>query len=371
MPLSDDIASLRQFRQGLEPHGIEIWSSSESLPDEVLQQFIRSDEDSITPADARAEELHPQQRIDELPADTPEIQISHFIDGSPRTVNVGFLLGANGVSYPVGLSHVGAVAVSFSNGRWQETGFLNRHMILASLQQGMGINLQISGTFTLEDPTDQLTGNRRIDPTDMVEMRNAAIRRARRRMRICERDLVQELSNNHPNDWIAADGTLFDIDAYANNMRDVQVIGISKSFTLNPIVERDGKRERIGYLVGTLTNLPVGWRSPVYKLTPEIGRPEKYTYMWFIRLHNARQSPVSGIIKVELPPSKLYEEDLALRLRTINALSYKLFRLRTPYLYDNRRGESFLYPIYVAETLIKSKLKSVDKLKGVWESSKY
>lgn len=370
MSLSDDIDSLRQFRQGLEPHGIEIWSSSESLPEEVLQQFTRSDEDLTITADVRAEELHPQQQIDELPAETPEIQISHFIDGSPRTVNVGFLLGANGVSYPVGLSHVGAVAVSFSNGRWQETGFLNRHMILASVQQGMGINLQIGGTFTLEDPTDQLPDNRRIDPTDIVEMRNAAIRRARRRMRICERDLVQELSNSHPNDWIAADGTLFDIDACANNMRDIQVIGISKSFTLNPIVERDNVRERIGYLVGILTNLPVGWRSPVYKLTPEVNRLDKYTYMWFIRLHNARQSPVSGIIKIELPPSDDYL-DSCFRLRTINALSQKLFRLRTPYLYDNRRGESFLYPIYVAETLIKSKLKSVDKLRGIWESSQH
>ncbi|MBD2039510.1 hypothetical protein [Microcoleus sp. FACHB-672] len=370
MPLTDDIASLRQFRQGLEPHGIEIWSSSESLPEEVLQQFIRSDEDTTIPADAHAEELHPQQRIDELSADTPETQISHFIDGSPRTVNVGFLLGANGVSYPVGLSHVGAVAVSFDNGRWQETGFNNRHMILASVQQGMGINLQVSGTFKLEDPTDKLSGNRQIDPTDMVEMRNAAIRRARRRMRICERELVRELSNSYPDNWTAADGTLFDIDAYNNNMRDIQVVGISKSFTLNPIVERNSTRERIGYLVGILTNLPVGWRSPVYKLTPEINRLDKYTYMWFIRLHNARQSPVSGIIKVELPPSNVYL-DSTLRLKTVNALSHKLFRLRTPYLYDNRRGESFLYPIYVAETLIKSKLKSVDKLRGIWESSQY
>jgi hypothetical protein len=150
MPLTDDIASLRQFRQGLEPHGIQFWGSPESLPEEILQQFMRSDEDT-TSANARAEELHPQQRIDELPEDTSEIQISHFIDGSPRTVNVGFLLGANGVSYPVGLSHVGAVAVSFDSGRWQETGFSNRHMILAAVRQGMGINIQVSGTFTKEN----------------------------------------------------------------------------------------------------------------------------------------------------------------------------------------------------------------------------
>ncbi|MBF2001925.1 MAG: hypothetical protein IGS38_14515 [Synechococcales cyanobacterium M58_A2018_015] len=368
MSLADDIASLKVFRAGLEPHGIKIWSSLESLPEEVLQQFTRSDEDSTIPADARAEELHPQQQIDKLPAGTPEIQISHFIDGSPRTVNVGFLLGANGISYPVGLSHVGAVSVSFDSGRWRETDFKDKHMILASVKQGMGINLQVGGTFELEDPTDQLTGARQIDPTDIVEMRNAAIRRARRRMRICERDLVQGLSDSHPDAWIAADGTLFDIDAYADNMRDIKVIGISKSFNLNPIVERNGSRERTGYLVGTLTNLPVGWRSPVYKLTPEINRLDKYTYMWFIRLHNARQSPVSGIVKVELPPSSAYL-DSTLRLQTIDALSHKLFRLRTPYLYDNRRGESFLYPIYVAETLIKSKLKSVDKLRGIWESS--
>jgi hypothetical protein len=223
----------------------------------------------------------------------------------------------------------------------------------------------INGRWSLEDPADKI--NRPINVTDAIEMRGAAVRRARRRMRNCEKELVQKISREHPNDWIAADGTLFDIEGHSD-IKNVSVIGISKSFTLNPIVKVDNRSEKIGYLVETLTNLPVGWRSPVYKLTPEEKRLSKYTYMWFIRIHAARKSPLSGVIKVELPPSDCYK-DTSLRLTTINSISNTLFRLRMPYLYDNQRGESFLYPIYVAETLIKSKLNSVAKIKGIWQSS--
>jgi len=362
----EDINLLKNFRQQLESYGIQIWSSSESLPEEVLQQFIRSEEETVT-GQPRAEELHPQEKIDQLPEDTIPILLKHFVDGSPRTVNVGFLLGANGISYPVALSHVGAAAVAFDNGQWRETGFKEKHLILTSVRQGMGLKIQLSGKWELEDPLDQL--GRQINLTDIAEMRSAAVRRARRRMKNCEKELVLNLSNKFPEEWIVVDGTLFDIEGYSD-LKDVQVIGVSKSFTLDPIVIKGDKPERIGYLVGMLRNLPVGWRSPVYRLTPDQNRPERYTYMWFVRLHEPRQSPISGVVKVELPPSERYL-DSDLRVQTIDAISYEIFRLRNPYLYDNRRGESFLYPIYVAETLVKSKLSSVEKLRGIWESSKH
>jgi hypothetical protein len=364
MSNSEDIRSIRQFCEELERHDIQIWNSSESLPEEVLQQFIGSEEE-IDTAQSEAEELHAEEKIDKLPEDTIRIVLKHFVDGSPRTVNVGFLLGANGISYPVALSHVGAAAVAFENGRWRETGFGEKYLILASVRQGMGLNIQLGGKWELEDPLDQ--PGRKINLTDIAEMRSAAVRRARRIMKNCEKELVRKLSKDSPEEWIVVDGTLFDIEGYSV-LKNVRVIGVSKSFTLDPIVIKGGKPERIGYLVEMLRNLPVGWRSPVYKLTPDKNRPDRYTYMWFVRLHAARQSPISGVVKVELPPSECYL-DPALRAKTINAISYEIFRLRNPYLYDNRRGESFLYPVYVAETLIKSKLSSVEKLKGIWVSA--
>jgi hypothetical protein len=364
MSNSEGIRSIRQFCEELERHDIQIWNSSESLPEEVLQQFIGSEEE-IDTAQSEAEELHAEEKIDKLPEDTIRIVLKHFVDGSPRTVNVGFLLGANGISYPVALSHVGAAAVAFENGRWRETGFGEKYLILASVRQGMGLNIQLGGKWELEDPLDQ--PGRQINLTDIAEMRSAAVRRARRIMKNCEKELVRKLSKDYPKEWIVVDGTLFDIEGYSD-LKDVQVIGVSKSFTLDPIVIKGGKPQRIGYLVGMLRNLNVGWRSPVYKLTPDKNRPDRYTYMWFVRLHAARQSPISGVVKVELPPSECYL-DPALRAKTINAISYEIFRLRNPYLYDNRRGESFLYPVYVAETLIKSKLSSVEKLKGIWVSA--
>ena len=371
MATREDIDSIRQFRDQLRPHQIEVWDSSESVPEEILQQLVPRDEETVS-NNPSAEELHPAQQISDrggLPTETPHIQISHFVDGSPRTVNTGFLLGANGISYPVALSHVGACAVTYDSGRWRETGFKDMHLILVAYNN-MGINIKVSGKWKLQDPTDQL--NRQINVTDTVEMRGAALRRARRRMANCEKDLVRKLARDDPEKWIALDGTLFEIEGYSDSeLKDFQVIGISKSFTVDPIVmQGNNTQARLGHLMDVLTNLPIGSRSPVYKLTPHMGQPAKYTYMWFVRIRAARQSPVSGVVKLELPPSDRYL-DVDLRARTIDAISYAIFRLRYPYQYDNRRGESFLYPIYVAETLVKSKLDSVEKIRGIWESSQY
>lgn len=384
MLYEEDMNSIRQFHDQLRSREIKTWNASESLPEEVLQQLL-SNED-IIPNRPTAEELpfphigNSEQPSDgtphiqisdktQLPSGTPNIQISHFVDGSPRTVHTGFLLGKSGISYPIALSHVAASSVAFVRNRWGQTGFLDRHLILIAYKK-MGINLEVSGKWELEDPTDRIT-NREIDVTDTAEMRSAAVRRARRKMALTEKDLVSALAKKFPQEWIAIDGSLFTVDGMYSDLKDFKIIGISKSFEHNPIVlNQESESERIGYLVELLTTLPVGSRSQVFRLTPDRNIQSRYTYMWFIRIHAARQSPVSGIVKVELPPSERYLNDV-LREQTVNAISHTIFRLRYPYLYDNRRGESFLYPIYVAESLIKSKLKSIEKMRGIWKSSQY
>jgi hypothetical protein len=355
--------SIIQLCKTLQEHRIDVWSSSESVPDEALQQFISLDEEVQTD-NPRAEELLPGGEVDKMSEDT-SIHLRHFVDGSPRTVNVGFLLGQKGIFCPVALSHVGAAAVAFENGRWRETGFAEKHLILVSTDVALGIKVRPStGKWELEDPLSHMVG-RRVNLTDTAEMRAAAVRRARRRMKNCEKDLVKRLSNDYPKDWIVVDGTLFDVEGYSD-LKEIHVVGISKSFTLDPRVSKEGKQERIEYLVDLLRKLKEGQRSPVYKLIPDSNHLDRYTYMWFIRIHSPRQSPVSGIVKVELPPSERYLDRKELE-KTVDGLSHSIFRMRNPYLYDNRRGESFLYPIYVAEMLVKSKLSSVEKLRGIWE----
>lgn len=188
-------------------------------------------------------------------------------------------------------------------------------------------------------------------------------------MKVCEKRLIQKLAEVYSEDWLAADGTLFDVEGYSD-IKNINVIGVSKSFSLNPrVVNQIGRQENVSHLTKLLRDLPVGWRSPVYKLTPEENKVQKYTYMWFVRIHKPRQNPVSGVVKLELPPADKYL-DVDLREGIIDRISRAIFRLRNPYLYDNRRGESLLYPINVAETLIKSKLSSVEKLNGIWRSSR-
>ena len=369
-----DKNSVGQFRDQVKSYGIKTWNSSESRSEETMQQLL-SDDDTRSSEQPTAEILHPTQQIsneNELPKETPHIGIAHFVDGSPRTVNTGYLLGEDGISYPVALAHVGAASVTFNNGSWRETGFEDKHSILVA-HTLMEIEFdEISGKWKLEDPTDNIEEGE-IDKTDAIALRAAAVRRARRNMALSERRLVKKLTENFPEAWIALDGTLFSVEGMYS---DLKVIGISKSFRHNPrVIQKDGTQDRMGNLSRLLINLEVGWRSPVYILTPEKNRPKRYTYMWFIRIHGAQQkpgqSPVSGIVKVELPPSKCYHQDEDLRVQTIDAISHAIFRLRYPYQYDNRRGESFLYPIYIAESLVKSKLNSVEIIQGIWKSSQY
>lgn len=368
MDHEEDINSIRQFHNQLTPHGIETWNSSESLPEEVMYQ-LQSDDNDTGSEQPTAEELHPTQQIsekNELPKETPRIGITHFVDGSPRTINTGYLLGADGISYPVALAHVGAASVTFENGRWCETGFKDKHSILVAHTLTGIVFEKISGKWKLEDPTDNIDPND-IDKTDSLALRGHAVRRARRNMALSEKCLINKLAGDFPDDWIALDGTLFSVEGMYS---DLKVIGISKSFRHNPRVQKGTTQKRIGDLGRLLIDLKVGWRSPVYKLTPEKGKLDRYTYMWFIRIHDARQSPVSGIVKVELPPSDCYL-NADFRVETVDAISRAIFRLRYPYQYDNRRGESFLYPIYVAESLVQSKLNSIETIQGIWKSSQY
>ena len=161
MAHEEDINSIRQFHDQLKPHGVETWNSSESLPEEVMQQLL-SDDDTGSERPT-AEELHPAQQIsnkNELPKETPHIGITHFVDGSPRTVNTGYLLGADGISYPVALAHVGAASVTFNNGSWRETGFEDKHSILVA-HTLMELDLdEVSGKWKLEDPTDNIEPRR-------------------------------------------------------------------------------------------------------------------------------------------------------------------------------------------------------------------
>ena len=248
MPYEDDVNSIRQFHDQLRPYGIETWNSSESLPEEVLQQLIN--DGGTGSAQPRAEEFHPIQQIEEknkLPEGTPRIRISHFVDGSPRTVNTGFLLGADGISYPIALAHVGAASVAFDKGKWYETGFVEEHLILVAHKR-MRIDFEVSGKWKIEDPTDNIEEDA-IDKTDLVALRGAAVRRARRKMAVSERDLVHALADKFPEDWIAIDGTLFTIEGMYSDLKDSKIIGISKSFELDPIVMKGSTPENIGYLV--------------------------------------------------------------------------------------------------------------------------
>ena len=171
MAHEEDINSIRQFHDQLTPHGIETWNSSESLPEEVMQQLLSDDD--IGAEQPTAEELHPAQQIsteNELPKETPHIGITHFVDGSPRTVNTGYLLGADGISYPVALAHVGASSVTFDNGRWRETGFEDKHSILVA-HTLMEVEFdEVSGKWKLEDPTDNIKPGE-IDKTDPIALR--------------------------------------------------------------------------------------------------------------------------------------------------------------------------------------------------------
>ncbi len=163
---------------------------------------------------------------------------------------------------------------------------------------------------------------------------------------------VKEMAKEHllKNDsMLVVDGTLrfkkdFDITQFRN------VIGLSKSF--RPSFEVGKGKQKMD--VGAITfGLSFAERTSVFKTIEE----EKTIGMWYLRLRQPSRmtNPLQGVVKMECYAISPEEKENGLESERIDVISFHILRERnvTPYQADPRWA-SHIYPVYLAESYLKS-----------------
>lgn len=176
---------------------------------------------------------------------------------------------------------------------------------------------------------------------------------------LSERSLLQSnslLVKDGPLRYKNIKGRGFDITQFRN------VIGISKTFRPSFTIGKGRGKKDVGVIT---SSLEFGERTPVFK-TLEV---DKYIGMWYMRIRPRHRitNPLQGILKVECYAIGIEEEEHGLDAERVNTISAQILRERnvTPYNQDSRWA-THLYPIFQAETFIKSNLLSDIRFKAIF-----
>jgi hypothetical protein len=192
------------------------------------------------------------------------------------------------------------------------------------------------------------------DQQDPVELAVAKIMTEMHREEIAVVRRMAEMNLLHEQSVLVIDGSLrfkrreFDVAQFRN------VIGVCKTFKPTFAVGKGRRREHAGTLV---LNLEFGERTSVFKATNE----ENVLGCWYLRLRRREtmSNPLQGAVKVERYAVTPEERDGGLDAEVVDNLSTFILAERnvTPYKVDSRWA-SHLYPIFQAETFLKTSFRS-------------
>jgi len=148
-------------------------------------------------------------------------------------------------------------------------------------------------------------------------------------------------------------------------------IGLAKSFSRKPRFIFPPSRRAID-VVSLLRNLPCGARSPVF--LPE-GRAQTTDSpagsgiaSWYVRLREPmiQGDPLHGIVKVDYIVNGEWSKDRDDPL--VDRLSRALLAERSVSPYPTNRWATHIYPIFCAETFLKSSLLNPVLMRGLMEA---
>jgi len=283
----------------------------------------------------------------------------YFIDGSARTYFIGTVLEQDR-STPVQVSQVGAAMVRreddgricLADSRRTILLTLEKSQVSESLWQALEQALAGVADYTL---CDSATNNRYAEAMQLQESRPRGAHRANWHMRELETELAQSLSRTHK-EWLVVDGSLGN---EFETWRGAPIIGVAKTFRRDSRFELGtGPRARKLNLFGLLKDLQENQRTLVFPRNNE-GK----IVFWYVRLRPQKglDYPLMGVVKVEMPNPDREPVDSQL----VDRISGWLIAERsvTPYGRDGR-WHAHLYPIYIAEQVIRSRFYSEEVLKS-------
>lgn len=344
---------------------------------EYLQQFdVDEYYDRIRTEDDKNVSEVMESRPDKLYVNVPPLPRSeqhvfqYFVDGSVKTFFLGTLV-EHERNTPILLGQVGATALKREDdGRVHVRPTDLRKEILLLLNRGqVSTVVWNSAEDTLHNASSpvpmRLVDTREDDAYNSSnsfgnnrEPRSRAAHKANWEMRLLERELLRDLLIEHDTSgaYIAVDGGLgkeFKLNEFNRGF-----VGVIKNFSKDHIFELStrGRTRRLS-LFQLLTRLEVNQRTVAF------ARGEGHVVFWYLRIREQQhlEYPLMGVMKIEYPnPSRMMVDS-----DTIDHLSRALVAERTvaPHGKD-QRWHAHLYPIFLAEQVIKNGFYSDEVLKA-------
>ena len=281
-----------------------------------------------------------------------------FVDGSIRTYFLG--TGIEGTrSFPIELTQIGSAVIKREdNGQLRVLAHKHR-IILLLPKQNQGISdtlwqriqsiekpewLEVVD-FTLPD----ILADTKKDPRDKAGAK------ARHEMHKLEIELISSTDSlRNEDNWLILDGAV----KLTDFIQAPYLIGVAKSFSKTPQFYLGKKRRpKPKDITSILAGLPHAHRTVAFSAY------DGQVAFWYVRLREQRELdyPLMGVVKVELPcPDK---KPVPSELADLISSALVAERNVTPYGLD-RRWHATLYPIHVAEQVIKNRFFSREVLMG-------
>jgi len=313
----------------------------------------------------------PQPDVSDIYRSTPPLfrkekhLFRFFIDGSIRSYFLA--TGIEGTrSFPIELAQIGATVVEREDGGQIKVHSHKQKVLLLLPKQNQGVSdtlwaqlRKISKPdflelvdFTLSDPLSDA----KKDPRDKAGAK------ARSEMHKAEIELIKSTDAfRNDNTWLILDGSVkFIEEDIWDSWRDKPspyLIGVAKSFRKDAMFQFGQRSTQRKDITGILAGLPHAHRTVAFNA--DGGK----IAFWYVRLREQKELdyPLMGVVKVEIPRPDL--TPVSAELADLISMVLVAERNVTPYGLD-RRWHCSLYPIHIAEQVIKNRFYSKDVLMG-------
>lgn len=283
----------------------------------------------------------------------------YFLDGSRQSYFIGTAIEHDRTT-PIQLAQIGAAIVRREDDGRLSTVISKRKLLLLLSKQQLSdavwdrlVEACSPHAEHLElldiSEEDSLNG----PPTEHIDLRSRGGGKVNYAMHQLEIELADQVPHK-PDAWLVVDGSV----KFTPSIQAPYVIGVAKSFSKEPQFDLKLGRHREKFnITQLLANLPAEHRTAVFS-----GYKGTVAF-WYVRLREQGQVdyPLMGVVKVEL----LRKDETPIDTELADLLSRALVAERyvTPHGKD-RRWHAHLYPIYMAEQVVKNSLLSREVIMG-------
>jgi hypothetical protein len=284
-----------------------------------------------------------------------------FLDGSIRTYYLGEQI-ENGRAYPLIATEVASAAITRSDdGRPSVAGFMRKIAQLVPPSPPM-LPETVHELMSLREHMASSASRFKLDVIKLereehkegVDLRTSLLGKARAVMHDVEHSLAHRLKRKE-GEWLVLDGAIRKHEFLGLN----ETIGLAKSFSRNPIFRTPNRG--IIDVVALVSELREGQRTAVFKHVSDSESSAAdwaKVAFWYMRLRSRKglEGPLQGVVKIDyhLEKDELDSADIEL----VNTISRALAAEKYVSPYPTPRWHAHIYPIFAAESYIKSSLLS-------------